>query len=228
MEQIISKKYATIAIGLVAIIVAIVGIGKCASQKGRTTDPTISALMTKAITDPRGEIVGKLQNSADLVTTEMQIRTIAEFSQEGGNFNFNPSTWDIHRIGRVDVVLPVNITIKYGYDLSNMSADNVKVDDKTSEVWVYLPEPKILESSYDANICQDSLFIITTGFRKRPTNAQIANCMKQVYDSTVTTFSKTKNAEMVERNAQKVFENILKKVNGKNQTVHIAKLKDKK
>ena len=109
-------------------------------------------------------ILSTFQQEANLVATELTIRKIAYYdSSMHEHISFSdPSTW---KFGERKCIAPVEIKIKYGYDLRKLTLDNVKVNDSLRVIEVTLPEPKIIDSKFNNEIDYSKVVCIATGLR---------------------------------------------------------------
>ncbi len=127
-------------------------------------------------------ILSTIQQEADIVTTELTIKKIAYYdSSLSEHISItDPSTW---KYGDRKCIVPVEVKIKYGYDLREMTLDNVKVNDSLRVVEVTLPKPKIIDSGYSTDIDYSKVVSISTGLRDQIGHETIEKIRKQAYES---------------------------------------------
>ena len=127
-------------------------------------------------------ILSVLQQRADIVTTEVTIRKIAYYDtslHEKVNIA-DPSTW---RYGDRKCIVPVEIKIKYGYDLRDLTLDNVKVNDSLRSMEITLPDAKIIDAGYNLEVDDDKVVSISTGLRSKVGHETIEKIRTQAYQA---------------------------------------------
>lgn len=127
-------------------------------------------------------ILSTIKQEADLVVTEVTIRKIAYYDSslhERVSIT-DPSTW---KYGDRKCIVPVEVKIKYGYDLREMTLKNVKVNDSLHIIEVTLPEAKIIDSGYDSNVDYDKVVCISTGLRDDVGHETIEKIRTQAYEA---------------------------------------------
>lgn len=109
-------------------------------------------------------VAAALRQEADLVTTEVRIRKIAYYdSSQHEHFQLtDPSTW---RVGDRRCIVPVEVWIRYGYDLRQLTLENLRIDNDRQAVVVNLPEAKVIDSGYNHDIDENEIVSIATGLR---------------------------------------------------------------
>ena len=108
------------------------------------------------------QILGILQSQAQIASTEVTIRKMGIYDSESDKISFNPNTWKIgHRL----CVVPVDIKIKYGIDLNEMTVNDIARPDSSDIVLIRLPQPKILDKSYAPKTNQKEIVSLATGLR---------------------------------------------------------------
>lgn len=101
----------------------------------------------KAAARQRHQVVEQLKQSANLVTTEVLVKKMAVYDSSSSESVsiVNPVSW---RIGERMCVIPVEVTLKYGFDLTGLSAKNFTVSSDGLFLEVELPAPRLLDSGY--------------------------------------------------------------------------------
>jgi hypothetical protein len=182
---------------------------------------------TKAEEKPKMEsvILSRIRQKADLVTTEVRVRKLAIYdSSKHEKFELkDPRTW---KYGERKCIVPVDVTIKYGYDLRDLTIDDVKLTDDSTAVVILLPEPKVIDSGYEAKVEEGQVVRMSSGMRDRISHEEVDQLMEQAYRAVM----KEDFSEMVERdieqNAKVVFEAIVKGIGMKNVEVVVHKKDD--
>ena len=127
-------------------------------------------------------ILSTIQQEADLVATEVTIRKIAYYdSNRHEHFSLaDPSTW---KYGERKCIVPVEVKIKYGYDLREMTLENVKVNDSLRVIEVTLPQPKVIDAGYETSVDYDKVVCISTGLRDQVGHETIEKIRSQAYEA---------------------------------------------
>lgn len=161
------------------------------------------------------EILSRLQKSADLVTTEVKIRKVAIYdSSKSEKFAWkDPSTW---KYGDKKCVIPVEVTIKYGYDLSELTNDKIKLTDDSTAVIVILPKPKIIDAGYNAKIDEGSIISISTGLRSKIGHELQEEIRRKGYESILKEDFSSVIDKDIENNAKTIYESLIKSLGWKN------------
>ena len=160
-----------IKVGLLAVLALVAILGAIVLTNKKVPDPPSVAT-----------ILSTIQQDADLVTTELTIRKIAYYdsSQHEQILLSDPSTW---KYGERKCIVPVEVKIKYGYDLRDMTLDNVKVNDSLRIIEVTLPQPKIIDSGYNTAVDYDKVVCISTGLRDQVGHETIEKIRQQAYEA---------------------------------------------
>ena len=167
-------------------------------------------------------ILSRIKQKADLVTTEVKVRKLAIYdSSKHEKFELkDPRTW---KYGERKCIVPVDVTIKYGYDLRDLSVDDVKITDDSTAVVILLPEPKVIDSGYEAKVEEGAVVRMSSGLRDRISHEEVDQLMVQAYEAVMEEdFSEMVNRD-IENNAKVVFEAIVKGIGMKNVEVIVHK-----
>lgn len=165
---------------------------------------------TKSKEDSRTEILNVVRGCADIVTTEVKVRKMAIYDTSKSEKKLditNPNTW---KIGDRVCIIPVDVTIKYGYDLTEMSIDNIKISDDSTAVALFLPEPKVIDSGYDAIIDNESIVSFSTGLRDEVGHEVQEEVRRKAYEAVLKENLISEVKPEIEKNARILFQNILK------------------
>lgn len=211
-----------IYIGAVIFAMAMAGCGKGDEKKAEGTDLEEQYKLPDTQT-----ILSNLKQSADLVTTEVTIRKVCIYDNDSKKIKFNPRDTNTWKYGKRICIVPIQVTIKYGYDLREMSVDNIKLTDDSTAVVIELPEPKVVDSGYNIEINEDSVVCISTGFRDRVSHETIEIIRKKGFEDVKKEDISKLVGKDVEKNAKSVFESIVKRLGYKDVAIVII-TKDKK
>ncbi len=154
-------------------------------------------------------VLSQLKQNADLVTTEVKIRKIVKYdsSKHESISVFNPNTW---KYGERKCIVPVEITIEYGYDLRDMTIDNIKLTDDSTAIVIELPKPKVINAGYNMNIDEGSVISISTGLRDKVGHELEEELRRKGYEAVMKEDLSSYVQDDVEKNAKTVFESLVK------------------
>lgn len=127
------------------------------------------------------DMLSAIQQETDLVTTELTIRKIAIYdSSRHEHIDItDPSTW---KVGERKCIVPVEVKVKYGYDLREMTMESIKIEDEKHIVLINLPDSKIIDSSYETDVNDDEVVGISTGFRDEIGHETVEKIRQQAYE----------------------------------------------
>lgn len=153
------------------------------------------------------DFVAALKQSADLVTTEVKVRKIAYYDSGSSDHITltDPTTW---RIGERRCIVPVDIWIRYGYDLRHIELSAVRIDQERKTVEVRLPHIKLIDSGYDPDINPDEVVSIATGLRDAVGHETIEQIRRETYEETIKQDISTDIEADIQNNAQWVISGI--------------------
>lgn len=159
----------------------------------------------------KNAIISELKQNADIATTEVKIKKIVIYdSNKSEHFELlSPSTW---KYGERKCIIPIEVTITYGYDLRDISIDDVKISDDNSEVAIFLPKPKIINAGYNLMIKEGSAVNITTGMRSEIGHELEEEVRKQGYDAVMKEDLSALVGYDIENNAKTLIENMIKQL----------------
>lgn len=171
-------------------------------------------------TKPKMEsvILSSIKQQANLVTTEVRVRKLAIYdSSQHEQFELkDPKTW---KYGERKCIVPVDVTIKYGYDLRELTIDDVKLTDDSTAVIILLPKPKVIDSGYEAKVEEKAVVRMSSGLRDPISHEEVEQLMRQAYQAVLKQdFTKMVNTD-IENNARVVFEGIVRGLGMKNVDV---------
>mgnify|MGYP000860510995 CR=1 FL=1 len=195
-----------IFIGLLACLFLTTGCGK---KKANEDD---------GVPSKESVILSRIKQRADLVTTEVKVRKLAIYdSSKHEKFELkDPKTW---KYGERKCIVPVEVTIRYGYDLREMDADDVKITDDSTAVVILLPEPKLIDSGYEAKVDEKAIVRMSSGMRDRISHEEVDRLMVKAYEVVKDDDFSLMVGDEIENNAKVIFESIVKNMGIKNATV---------
>jgi len=201
-----------------AISALIFAIFSCNGNQTRDNNVVYDSIEATHTLPGTNEILSRLQKSADLVTTEVKIRKIAIYdSSKSERFSWaDPSTW---KYGDKKCIVPVEITLKYGYDMREMAIDNIKLTDDSTAVVVILPKPKIIDAGYNTKIDEGSIISMSTGLRSKIGHELQEEIRRKGYESILKEDLSSVIDKDIESNAKTVYESLIKSLGWKNVQV---------
>ena len=167
-------------------------------------------------------ILSNIKQKADLVTTEVRIRKLAIYdSSKHEKFELtDPKTW---KYGERKCIVPVDVTIRYGYDLRDLTIDDVKLTDDSTAVLVLLPEPKVIDAGYETKVDEKAVVRMSSGLRDKISHEEVDRLMEKAYQSVMKEdFSKMVGKD-IEQNAKVVFVSIVKSMGMQNMDVIVMR-----
>ena len=199
---------------LVLLVGAIWMVERCTDSEAVAQPEESTPVPTSA------DILGLLKEETDLVTTEVKISKLAIYdTSKSEHFRFTDiSTW---KYGDRKCIIPVEITVKYGYNLKELSVNDVKISDDSTSVYVMLPKPKIIDSGYNLYYDRKQVVAISTGLRSSIGHETEEELRKKAYDQVIKKGDDIKrNVESdIEKNAVTLVESMVKSLGFKNVTV---------
>ena len=164
------------------------------------------------------DILAHIRKSADIVTTEVTVRKIALYdTSKSERFSWkNPSTW---KYGERKCIIPIEVHIKYGYDLAELDIDDIRLTDDSTAVVILLPKPKIIDASYNTYIDEGSVVSISTGLRSEIGHALEEEIRRKGYEAVLKEDLTGVIGDDVKRNAQILFDSIIRSLGFKSATV---------
>ena len=167
-------------------------------------------------------ILSEIKQRADLVTTEVRVRKLAIYdSSNHEKFELtDPRTW---KYGERKCVVPVDVTIKYGYDLRDLTIDDVKLTDDSTAVVVLLPRPKVVDSGYEAKVEEERIVRMSSGMRDPISHEEMDKMMEAAYRAVMKEDYTELIDKDIEHNAKTLFVSIVKGLGMKNVDVVIRR-----
>lgn len=191
-------------------------LASCSKSTPKAIDPDIK--METAI-------VARMKQKADLVTTEVKIRKLAIYdsSKHEKVELTDPRTW---KYGERKCIVPVTITIKYGYDMRQLQVDHVRLSDDSTAVAILLPDPKVIDAGYEAEVEEDEVVRMSSGLRDRIGHGEVDLLMEKIYQSIDEADIRAMVETDIQRNAQVVFASIVRSLGMKNMDVIVYRKED--
>ena len=187
------------------------------SKCGKDSEPEIPKV--------ESVILSQIKQKADLVTTEVKVRKLAIYdSSKHEKFELkDPRTW---KYGERKCIVPVDVTIKYGYDLRDLTTDDVKLTDDSTAVVILLPEPKVIDAGYEAKVEEGAIVRMSSGMRDKISHEEVDQLMEMTYQAVMQEDFSEMVEKDIENNAKVVFESIVKSVGMKNVEVIVHRKED--
>lgn len=166
----------------------------------------------------RQEVLTQLRQCADIVTTEVTIRKVVVYdTSKSEHFTWSDmSTW---KYGDRKCIIPIEVHVKYGYDMRDLTFDHIKLTDDSTAVTVELPRPKVVDAGYEAEIESGSVVSISTGMRSAIGHELEEEIRRKGYESILKEDLTKYVGDDIERNARTLFESIVKGLGFKEVTV---------
>lgn len=163
-------------------------------------------------------ILSALQQSADLVTTELTVRKVAVYDTgKSEPFRWtDPHTW---KYGDQKCLIPVEVHIKYGFDLRAMRVEDIELAEDSGTVVIHLPKPKIIDAGYNTYIDEGSVVKMSTGLRSEVGHAMEEEIRKKGYEAVLAQDLTPLMGEEVSHNAQVLFTSIVQALGWKHVAV---------
>lgn len=159
--------------------------------------------------DVRTTILSGIKQKKNLVTTEVKIRKLAIYDSESHEkfVLTDIKTW---KYGARKCVIPVDVTISYGYDLRDIGIDDIQLTDSTKAVTILLPKAKVIDSGFNPIIDRKNIVRMSTGLRDPITHEEEDRIVNMAYDSVMKEDFSNYIDEDLNNNAKTVFISIIK------------------
>lgn len=166
-------------------------------------------------------VLSELQKSADLATTELKVRKLAVYdTSKSERFSWlRPSTW---KYGDQKCVVPVEVTLKYGYDLRSLSVQDIHTSADSSLVVVRLPRPKIIDAGYNTYIDEGSVIKMSTGLRSEVGHELVEEIRHKAYEAVLAEDLTNLVGTDIERNTQTLLTTLLQTLGYEHVIVEIT------
>ena len=160
----------------------------------------------KQLPDKAG-ILSVLQEQSQIATTEVTIRKMGVYDSETQIASLNPSKW---KLGKRLAVIPVDVTIRYGIDLTEMKESDLQFVGEDS-VRIRLPKPKIIDKSYNPVTNADEIVTLSTGLRDKVGETTVQQIKTMAFEEVINQDEqlRQKLAEELTHNTEAVFTSLL-------------------
>lgn len=167
-------------------------------------------------------ILSQIKQKAELVTTEVRVRKLAIYdSSKHEKFVLkDPRTW---KYGERKCIVPVDVTIKYGYNLQGLTADDVKLTEDSTAVVILMPEPQVIDSGYEAKVETASVVRMSSGLRDKISHEEVDRLMEKTYEMVMKENFTSMVSKDVENNTRVVIEGIVRSLGMKNTAVVVLR-----
>ena len=193
MENVNRKYWIMLAMSILALIVVILWPTKKLENGPTAPD--------------KNEILGILQAQSQIATTEVTIRKMGIYDSETQIASMNPAKW---KLGKRMAVVPVDVTIRYGIDLNELKESDITFIGEDS-VQIRLPQPKIIDKSYNPVTNQDEIVTLSTGLRDKVGETTIQQIKKMAFEEVVDQDDRFRQqlADELTHNTEAVFTSLL-------------------
>lgn len=185
----------------------------CSGSKTEDENDIRDGVQIENTKGDKNTILSELKQNADIATTEVKIRKVGIYDTSKGK---KDGLIEKLKIGDRKCIIPVEITITYGYDLRDMSIDDVKITDDSTEVAIFLPKPKIIDTGYNLMIEDESPINITTGLRDEIGHELEEEVRKKTYEEALKEDLWPIVGQEVEHNAKILIESMVQKLGWNN------------
>lgn len=186
----------------------------CSNNEANDNEANENVIEQHNLPNGRQQILSILKQNADLASTEVKIRKIIIYdSSKSEQFVLSdPSTW---KYGDQKCIIPIEVTIKYGYDIRDLKIDDIKLENDSTAVAVFLPNPKIIDAGYKTEIEEGSVTSISTGLRSKIGHELQEKIRKEGYESVLKEDLTSIIGQDIENNTRLLFENLIKSLGWK-------------
>ena len=166
-------------------------------------------------------VLSQLQQRADLATTELTVRKLAIYdTSKSERFSWlRPSTW---KYGEQKCIVPVEVTLKYGYDLRQLTISDIHTSADSSLVIVRLPQPKVIDAGYNTYIDESEIVRMSTGLRSEVGHELIEDIRHKAYESVLAEDLTDLVGDDIERNTQTLLVSLLQALGYEHVVVQIS------
>ena len=153
------------------------------------------------------EILGVLQAQQQIATTEVTIRKMGVYDSETQIASLNPAKW---KLGKRLAVIPVDVTIRYGIDLSEMKESDLEFVGEDS-IRIMLPKPKIIDKSFNPVTNQSEIVTLSTGLRDKVGETTIQQIKSMAFEEVINQDEQLRKqlADELTHNTEAVFTSLL-------------------
>ncbi len=155
----------------------------------------------------KSEILSVLQEQSQIATTEVTIRKMGLYESETHIASLKPSKW---KLGKRLAVIPVDVTIRYGIDLTEMKESDLQFVGEDT-VRIRLPNPKIIDKSYNPVTNADEIVTLSTGLRDKVGETTIQQIKAMAFEEVINQDEQLRRqlADELTHNTEAVFTSLL-------------------
>lgn len=156
------------------------------------------------------EILSLLQEQKHIATTEVTIRKMGIYDSNTEFISLNPTKW---KIGKRVCVIPVDVVLRYGIDLSKLTNSSIRFLPNDS-VMITLPQPEIIDRSFIPSTNRNEILTISTGLRDNIGESTIQQIKNMVFEDVVNQEDDVKKilSEDLKHNTELCFSSLLRSV----------------
>lgn len=153
------------------------------------------------------EILSLLQEQKHIATTEVTIRKMGIYDSNTEFISLNPTKW---KIGKRVCVIPVDVVLRYGIDLSKLTNSSIRFLPNDS-VMITLPQPEIIDRSFIPSTNRNEILTISTGLRDNIGESTIQQIKNMVFEDVVNQEDDVKKilSEDLKHNTELCFSSLL-------------------
>jgi hypothetical protein len=135
------------------------------------------------------------------------IRKMGVYDSETQIASLNPSKW---KLGKRLAVIPVDVTIRYGIDLTEMKESDLQFVGEDT-VRIRLPKPKIIDKSYNPVTNADEIVTLSTGLRDKVGETTIQQIKAMAFEEVINQDEQLRRqlADELTHNTEAVFTSLL-------------------
>jgi len=152
------------------------------------------------------EVLGLFQSKAQLATTELQLRRMGIYDSDTRLATMNPSNW---KVGHRACIMPVDITIKYGFDMRKLTSRDIATD-TAGVVRIRLPKAEVIDYHVEMRTDRRELVTMSGWLRDEVGEQTIQTIKNKVVEQVMadTVLFRTLQGE-IEGNTRSVFRSML-------------------
>ena len=154
------------------------------------------------------ELLSMLKKQSKIASTEIIIHKIGVYESGTEFVSINPATW---KLGTRLCVIPVDIKIRYGIDLNDMKQQDIRYLDHDT-VLIRLPNPKIIDQSFEPVSNHQEVVAFTTGKRKKVGESTMQQVKTMAFNEVINNSKQLQESfsEEIVQNTEIVFTSMLK------------------
>ncbi|MBR4135354.1 MAG: DUF4230 domain-containing protein [Bacteroidales bacterium] len=156
------------------------------------------------------ELLSMLKKESKIASTEIIIHKIGVYESGTEFVSINPATW---KLGTRLCVIPVDIKILYGIDLNDMKQGDIQYQTGDT-VLIQLPNPKIIDQSFEPVSNHQDVVAFTTGKRKKVGETTMQQVKNMAFNEVINNSAQLQESfsEEIIQNTEIVFTSLLKPI----------------